>query len=297
MWMLRYQFYRNARNHQFEKWKSLAPTGISGIGGCGGRKGRGLELIRRRYAFPSRRFEIPLIRLGFVLLLESLPENFLEKEAVIASCILPPKRKPDVRGAVLSEFIPGSKRKSLGKDERIRSLRILNISDIEEAALCERDNAVRDRRVSKRERALVTMVIKRTNELFSDRDRRIRRSLHRSWTQLFTQSLEYQLLHSLQEQRNKTVIDYPNDRYDVHVRFVDVLVFCDVAIWISCDETRIFWNSVSVNDDEIAYARSGDENHSAKMSGSDVYSLMTKIHSSMTSWKKSNPMMKIDAFF
>jgi hypothetical protein len=52
-----------------------------------------------------------------------------------------------------------------------------------------------------------------------------------------------------------------------------------------------------VNDDVIAYARSGDENRSTKMSVSNVYSLMTKIHSSMTSWKKSHPMMKIDAFF
>ncbi|KAH3831822.1 hypothetical protein DPMN_105093 [Dreissena polymorpha] len=32
------------------------------------------------------------------------------------------------------------------------------------------------------------------------------------------------------------------------------------------------------------------------MSVSDVYFLMTKIHSSMTSRKKSHPMMKIDAF-
>ncbi|KAH3724475.1 hypothetical protein DPMN_050293 [Dreissena polymorpha] len=89
------------------------------------------------------------------------------------------------------------------------------------------------------------------------------------------------------------------------MRFVDVLVFCNVVIWIGCDvqmkigcyETGIFWNSISVNHDVIAYSRSGDENRSTKMSVSDVYSLMTKIHSSMTSRKKIHPMMKIDAFF
>ncbi|KAH3871057.1 hypothetical protein DPMN_034251 [Dreissena polymorpha] len=52
-----------------------------------------------------------------------------------------------------------------------------------------------------------------------------------------------------------------------------------------------------MNEDVIAYGHSRDENRSTKMSVSHVYSLMTKIHSSMTSWKKSHPMMKIDAFF
>ena len=52
-----------------------------------------------------------------------------------------------------------------------------------------------------------------------------------------------------------------------------------------------------MNNDVIAYARSNHENRLMKMSVSNVYSLMTKFHSSMMSWKKSNPMMKIDAFF
>ena len=65
---------------------------------------------------------------------------------------------------------------------------------------------------------------------------------------------------------------------DVYVKVDDVLVSCDVEIWIGCavemwigcDEIEIFWNTVSVSDDLIVYESRDDENCSTKKSVSDV---------------------------
>ncbi|KAH3808179.1 hypothetical protein DPMN_136530 [Dreissena polymorpha] len=67
------------------------------------------------------------------------------RSAVIAACVLPPKRESAVREAVLSEFTPGSNRNCLGREERMGSLRILSISDIEDVALCDKTCIVRER--------------------------------------------------------------------------------------------------------------------------------------------------------
>ncbi|KAH3877019.1 hypothetical protein DPMN_000873 [Dreissena polymorpha] len=76
------------------------------------------------------------------------------------------------------------------------------------------------------------------------------------------------------------VNDYTYGKSDaVYVNVADVLVFCNVEIWIGCDVIEIFWNTVSVSDDVIAYERRDDDNCSTKKSVSDVHSLMKTMYS------------------
>jgi hypothetical protein len=84
------------------------------------------------------------------------------------------------------------------------------------------------------------------------------------------------------------VNDYPYGKFDaVYVNVADVLVSCNVEIWIGCavemwigcDVIEIFWNTVSVSDDVIAYERRDDDNCSTKKSVSDVHSLMKTMYS------------------
>ncbi|KAH3696466.1 hypothetical protein DPMN_083931 [Dreissena polymorpha] len=56
-----------------------------------------------------------------------------------------PKKGSAVKGAVLSELTPVSNSKFGGREERRRSLRKLSISDIEDAALCDKNCVVRER--------------------------------------------------------------------------------------------------------------------------------------------------------
>ncbi|KAH3793656.1 hypothetical protein DPMN_147172 [Dreissena polymorpha] len=84
------------------------------------------------------------------------------------------------------------------------------------------------------------------------------------------------------------VNDYTNGKSDaVYVNVANVLVSCNVEIWIGCavemwtgcDEIEIFWNTVSMSDDVIAYERRDDYNCSTKKSVSDVHSLMKTMYS------------------